>query len=175
MKFLLNKCSWKFKSLPFLREKLCVAWVRIGFLLAPYWKKSNCSSLKIFRIKLTVSIYGGKVTSNSIERLRPVTHNTTLSISFPQNVRLRPYPCSTCSPATRRTSEEAAKPVAFASPCFSRVISRDSPQIWSLLELQATKTYSEHICLAFYLCQIPSSGFLNSCFLFLLLSNHSCT
>ena len=67
---------------------------RIGYLLAPYWKKSNCSSLKIFWIKLTVSIYGGKVTSNSIERLRPVTYNTTLSISFPQNVRLRPYPRS---------------------------------------------------------------------------------
>ena len=67
--------------------------VRIGcerteFLLAPYWQKSNCSTLKIFRIKLTVSIYGGKVTSNSIERLRPVTYNTTLSISFPQNVTL---------------------------------------------------------------------------------------
>ena len=41
-----------------------------------------------------VLIYGGKVTYNSIERLRPVTYNTTLSISFPQNVRLRPYPCS---------------------------------------------------------------------------------
>ena len=41
-----------------------------------------------------MSIYGGKVTSNSIERLRPVTYNTTLSISFPQNVRLQPYPCS---------------------------------------------------------------------------------
>ena len=61
---------------------------RTDFLLAPYWQKSNCSTLKIFRIKLTVSIYGGKVTSNSIERLRPVTYNTTLSISFPQNVTL---------------------------------------------------------------------------------------
>ena len=120
LKFLLNKRLWKSLSLRFLGEKLWVAWVRIGcertgYLLAPYWKKSNCSSLKIFRIKLTVPIYGGKVTSNSIERLRPVTYNTTLSISFPQNVRLRPYPCSlaTGERARRRQSPSHSHLRAF--------------------------------------------------------------
>ena len=135
LKFLLNKCSWKSKSLRFLWKKLSVEWVRIGcehtgYLFAPYRWKSNCSSLKVFRVKLTVSIYGGKVTSNPIERLHPVTYNTTLCISFPQNVRLGPYPC--CEQAT---SDDAVKPVAFASPCFSRSDFSRLPQIGSLLEL----------------------------------------
>lgn len=77
-----------------------------------------------------MSIYGGKVTSNPIERLHPVTYNTTLCISFPQNVRLGPYPC--CEQAT---SDDAVKPVAFASPCFSRSDFSRLPQIGSLLEL----------------------------------------